>query len=110
MPCINIKAKRNDHHADIKALSQAISHKTDIGLDRINVLVDYYDEEDCFTHEENLIIFIYISKRNKESVINHLSQTTAALSEKYFKKKENSATVICNLIEEGHLLVKGTRK
>lgn len=110
MPCIIIKAKKSDRRADVEALSRELSCRTGIGLERINIMVDYYSHEDYFTRDDHLIILIFISELNKKSIIEQLSQTTAALSEQYFNKKENSSAVICNLIKEGHLLVNGIKK
>jgi hypothetical protein len=96
MPCIVIKAKKTDIQADISGLARELSEKTGINMERINIIVDYFDI---------LIITLWISETNEQSYIRFLAQTIAALAEKYFGKEANSAAVMCNLIREGYMLL-----
>lgn len=110
MPCIIIKSKTCDKEINLEEMSRDLSFETEIDLNRINILVDYYCEKDFYKSDDNLIIFIFISELNKKSFIQKLTKDVAALAEQYFDKKQNSSAVICNLIQEGYLLVNGVRR
>jgi hypothetical protein len=107
MPCIVIKAKKTDIQADISGLARELSEKTGINMERINIIVDYFDISEAFigSNKDQLIITLWISETNEQSYIRFLAQTIAALAEKYFGKEANSAAVMCNLIREGYMLL-----
>lgn len=107
MPCIVIRAKKTDAKADIGGLARELSEKTGIGIERINIIVDYFDTSEAFigSNRDHLIITLWISETNEQSFIKFLAQTIAASAEKYFGKEANSTAVMCNLIREGYMLL-----
>jgi hypothetical protein len=107
MPCINIQTGRVEHQVHLKDFSYELSQKMDIPIERINVIVDYYEDTDVFIgrNTDFMIITLWVSEANKKEFIHTLAKTTAALAEEYFRKKERSAAVICNLMREGYLLI-----
>jgi phenylpyruvate tautomerase PptA (4-oxalocrotonate tautomerase family) len=107
MPCIVIRAKKTETKADIGGLARELSEKTGIGIERINIIVDYFDPTDAFigSNKDQLIITIWISETNEPGLIKSLSQTIAALAERYFGKEANSTAVMCNLVREGYMFI-----
>jgi len=107
MPCIVIRANKTDNKPDINALAHEISEKTGISIERINIIVDYFDISEVFigSNRDHLIITLWISEANDQSFIRSLAQTIAASAEKYFGKEANSTAVMCNLIKEGYMLL-----
>jgi len=107
MPCIVIRSNKTDTKPDISGLAREISEKTGISIERINIIVDYFDISDAFigSNKDHLIITLWISEANDQSFIRSLAQTIAASAEKYFGKEAKSAAVMCNLIREGYMLL-----
>ncbi|NLM45115.1 MAG: hypothetical protein GX201_14085 [Clostridiales bacterium] len=107
MPCIVIRAKKTDTMPDISGLAHEISEKTGISIERINIIVDYFDISEAFigSNKDYLFITLWISETNEQSFIRFLAQTIAATAEKYFGKEANSTAVMCNLIREGYMLL-----
>lgn len=107
MPCIIIRAKKTDTHADIRGLASELSEKTGISIERINIIVDYFDKSEVFigSNKDHLIITLWISETNDQDFIRFLAQTIAALADKYFGKEPNSAAVMCNLMREGYMFI-----
>ena len=69
MPCIVIKAKKTDIQADISGLARELSEKTGINMERINIIVDYFDISEAFigSNKDQLIITLWISETNEQS-------------------------------------------
>jgi len=107
MPCIVIKAKKTDNKVDINGLARDISGKTGISIERINIIVDYFDASEAFigSNKDYLIITLWISETNEQSFIRFLAQTIAASAEKYFGKEANTAAMMCNLIRDGYMFL-----
>lgn len=107
MPCIHIKTGKVEHQVDLKDFSYQLSLKMGIPIERINVIVDYYDDTDVFIgrNTDFMIITLWVSETNEKEFIHTLAKTTATLAEKSFLKKEKSAAVICNLVREGYLFI-----
>lgn len=107
MPCIVIRAKKTDAKIDINGLARELSEKTGISIERINIIVDYFDISETFigSDKDHLIITLWISENNEQSFIRFLAQSIAESAEKYFGKEANSAAVMCNLIREGYMLL-----
>lgn len=107
MPCIHIQTGKVEHQVDLKYFSYQLSQSMGIPIERINVIVDYYEDTDVFIggSTDFIIITLWVSEANKKELIHTLAKATAALAEKHFLKKEKSAAVICNLIRDGYLLV-----
>ncbi|SHJ01735.1 hypothetical protein [Lutispora thermophila] len=107
MPCIVIRARKTNTQADISGLTRELSEKTRISIERINIIVDYFDISEAFigSNKDHLIITLWISETNDQSFIRFLAQSIAASAEKYFGKEANSTAVICNLIKEGYMLL-----
>ncbi|SCZ06000.1 hypothetical protein [Alkaliphilus peptidifermentans] len=107
MPCINIRLRREGVQLDIKGFAHKLAQQMDIEVERINIIVDYYDETDAFmgSNADQLIIILWISERNEKQFIKNLVKSTADLAKKYFHKEGRSTAVMCNLIKEGHLFI-----
>lgn len=107
MPCIVIKTKKTETKADIGGMARELSEKTGIGIERININVDYFDTSDAFigSGKDQLIITLWISETNEPGLIKSLAQTIAALAEKYFGKEANSTVLMCNLVREGFMYI-----
>ncbi|SET33877.1 hypothetical protein SAMN05660297_02083 [Natronincola peptidivorans] len=107
MPCIHIRTGKVEHRVNIEDFSYQLSQKMDIPIERMNVIVDYYEKTDVFIgrNTDFIIITLWVSEANEKEFIRNLAKTTAALAEKYFHKKEKSAAVMCNLMREGYLFI-----
>lgn len=110
MPCIVIKTKKTNTSVDLKLLSEDLSKSTGIDINRISIMVDYYNDNDFFKLDDNLIIFVHISENNQKEQIELLCSKISSLSERYFNKNQNSSAVICNLIQKGYLFLNGMKK
>lgn len=110
MPCIVIKTKKTNTNVDLKSLSEDLSKSTGININRISILVDYYNDSDIFKADDNLIIFVNISENNPEEQIELLCRKISSLSEHYFNKKQNSSAVICSPIQSRYLFLNGMKK
>jgi len=95
---------------DLELLSKDLSQSTGIDINRISIMVDYYDDKDFFKLDNNLIIFVHISEENQKYQIELLCSKISSLSEIYFNKKQNSSAVICNLIQKGYFYLNGMKK
>jgi len=106
MPCIVIRANKTDTMPDISGLARELSEKTGISIERINIIVDYFDISEAFigSNKDHLIITLWISETNDQSFIRFLAQSIAESAEKYFEKEANSTAVMCNLIRAGYML------
>lgn len=107
MPYINIRTKRPDEPLRIKSFSDELAQEMDIDVKRINIIVDYYDEERIFmgSGTEYLIINLWISEDNKKEFLHRIIKTSATLAGKHFNKGGDSIAVICNLIKEGNMFI-----
>lgn len=110
MPCIVIKAKKTNANINLKLLSENLSQATGIDINRISIIVDYYDDKDFFKSDNNLIIFVHISENNQKNQIELLCSKISSLSESHFNKKQNSSAVICNPIKNGYFYLNGMKK
>jgi ribosomal protein S15P/S13E len=99
VPCIVIKTKRTNTNVDLKSLGEDLSKSTGIDINRISILVDYYNDSDILKADDNLIIFVNISENNSKDQIELLCHKISSLSEHYFNKKQNSSAVICSPIQ-----------
>jgi len=105
MPCIIIRAKKSEHIPNLEGLSEELADKLSLDINKINILVEYFDEQNQFTgmNPQKLIIALYASKSHEKSFIKNLMESIAELSEKYFNRPKGSAEIMCHLIESGQL-------
>lgn len=107
MPCIMIRTRKPDCRIDIKGFGLELSKRMEIKAERINIIVDYFDESDVFfgSNADFSIFNLYLSETNDEQFNKQLIKTIAVLAEKYFCNGRKSIAVMCNLIREGHLFL-----
>ncbi len=107
MPFIAIRTKKTNCRYDVKGFGQELSNQMKIDIRRINVILDYYDEQDAFfgSESDSLIITLTLSETNALDFKKQLIKTIAKLAEKYFCEEKKSITVICNSIKEGHMFL-----
>lgn len=107
MPCIIIRSIKKEHPVDIRSFAHDISELTGINIERISIIVEYYDKEDYFSgsDQEQIIITVNISKNNDPEFIKQLLIIIASLAERYFNRRKKSIAIMCNLIEKGHLFI-----
>ncbi|WP_326910148.1 hypothetical protein [Sedimentibacter sp. MB31-C6] len=110
MPCIVIKTKKTNTTVNLKLLSEDLSKSTGIDINRISIMVDYYEDKDFLKLDNNLIIFVHISEDNQKDQIDLICRKISSLSESYFNKKQNSSAVICTPMQSGYFYLNGTIK
>lgn len=107
MPCIMIKTRKPEFKIDIKGFGLELSEKMEINVERVNIIIDYFDESDTFFgNKADITIFnLYLSETNDMYFNKRLMQNITALAEKYFSKERKNIAVMCNLIREGHMFL-----
>jgi phenylpyruvate tautomerase PptA (4-oxalocrotonate tautomerase family) len=109
MPFITVKVPKKEMKLDIAKLGNDISEKANLEIHRVNLMVDYYDEDTFFKGADNdyPVVHLAASAGNGIDFIQNLAKTTATLVEEQLELPANSVFAYCHPIEKGYLIVNG---
>lgn len=109
MPCIIIKSFKTDKPLDTEKFTKEVASFAEINVDRVNVIVDYYQDSDFYSGSlsNSPIVFIFISEKNGKDFVQKLCKVVSNLVEKHFSVPKDSIAVFCNTAREGYFLVNG---
>jgi len=104
MPFITIQTKKSNNKINIEEFGRTLSHNMKISLDRINIIVKYFEEEDVFFGSGNdyIVISIWVSEVNEKEFIDDLFNEVKHLAGNLLNNSFR-ISVICNIVKEGHL-------
>lgn len=107
MPCIMVQAKKGARKIELKEFAHALSLEMKIDLNRINIIVNYFDEEDAFmgSKQEHLIINLWVSETNGKEFVDDLVKAVGILGDIHLSDGKKSIAVMCHSIEKGNLYI-----
>lgn len=104
MPVINIKSKDSAGKLNLQNFAEEISMKTGIVISRLQVIAEYYPQEDFFSDNVHAIIHIDVSEKNGKKKIQELMVASSSVAAKHFNVEDNRIAVTAYPIGMGYLL------
>lgn len=110
MPYITVKLPKEEYKIDIVKLAKDISEKADLEMNRINLILEYFNKDTFYKGIGNDFPAVHIEagSRNGKEFIQNLMKVTVQLVEEQLNLEKNCITGYSHPIEEGYLFLRGT--
>lgn len=106
MPYINIQTKKTEPKMNTRAFAYALADAMNMDIKRINIIVNYFEEEESFigSGSDYIYIHVWVSESNGKDFMNLLIKQVESFAKVYLSDSKSIA-VICNPVQEGNMAI-----